>query len=114
MFLETKYRKLKVGGASYPIDINYRWHMRYKVVCVKEFKGIRSDGYRFTSALPVLDAIYTVIGERVDAMGILALLLAEMPSRAGYNSEHFRPLEPGDLKWESIEEVLESELEGVL
>lgn len=86
--------------------------MRYKVVCVKEFKGIRSDGQRFTSLLPVKDAIYTVTGERVDGMGIMALLLAELPSRAGYNSEHFRPLEPGDLQWESLEEVLQEDLVG--
>ena len=86
--------------------------MRYKVVCVKEFKGMRSDGQRFTSALPVVDAVYTVVGERVDGMGIMALLLAEMPSRAGYNSEHFRPLEPTDLQWESLEEILEENLVG--
>jgi hypothetical protein len=81
--------------------------MRYKVVCVKEFRGIRSDGQMTNIARPVVDAVYTVVGERVDGMGVLALLLAEMHSKAGYNSEHFRPLEPGDLQYESVEEVLE-------
>ena len=86
--------------------------MRYKVVCIKEFRGIRSDGVVTNIARPVVDAIYTVVGERVDGMGILALILAEMFSKAGYNSEHFRPLEPGDLQYESEEEVLENELVG--
>ena len=86
--------------------------MRYKVVCVKEFRGVRSDGKLFTSALPVVDAVYTVVGERVDGMGIMALLLAEMPSRAGYNSEHFRPLEPTDFQFESLEEVFSEEMVG--
>lgn len=86
--------------------------MRYKVVCVKEFKGVRSDGQRFTSALPVVDAVYTVVGERVDGFGIMALLLAEMPSRAGYNSEYFRPVEPTDFQFESMEEILEENLVG--
>ena len=84
--------------------------MKYKVVCVKEFKGIRSDGQRFTSALPVVDVIYTVVGERVDGFGIMALLLSELPSRAGYNSEHFRPVEPTDFQFESMEEILEENL----
>ena len=86
--------------------------MRYKVVCIKEFMGVRSDGQRTNIARPVVDAIYTVVGERVDGMGILALLLAEMHSKAGYNSEHFRPLDPGDLQYESEEEIFNLELTG--
>ena len=88
--------------------------MKYKVVCVKEFIGIRSDGMLTNIARPVVDAIYTVVGERVDGMGIMALILAEMYSKAGYNSEHFRPLEPGDLQYESEEEIFSEEFAGSL
>ena len=86
--------------------------MRYKVVCIKEFIGLRSDGVITNVARPVVDAIYTVVGERVDGMGIMALILAEMYNKAGYNSEHFRPLEPGDLQYESEEEIFNLELTG--
>lgn len=88
--------------------------MRYKVVCVKEFKGIRSDGVVTNISRPLVDAVYTVVGERVDGMGIMALLLAEMPSSAGYNSEHFRPVEPTDFQFESLEEILEEGLVGAI
>lgn len=86
--------------------------MQYKVVCIKEFSGIRSDGSLSNIKRPVLDAIYTVIDENIDGYGLHALILAELPNRAGYNSEFFRPLELGDMNYESEESVVENVMEA--
>ena len=88
--------------------------MHYRVVCVKEFKGIRSNGTVSNMKLPVVEAIYTVVDENIDWVGMHSLILAELPYKGGFNSEHFRPLEPGDLQYESIEEVLKQVHAGVL
>lgn len=85
--------------------------MQYKVVCVKEFRGVRSNGTVCNIKLPVVDAVYTVVDENIDGFGVHSLILAELPYRSGYNSEHFRPLEPGDMLWESLEELMGSPAE---
>ena len=86
--------------------------MLYKVVCIKEFSGIRSNGTVTNIRGPVLDAIYNVVDENIDGYGVHALIMAELPYKAGYNSEHFRPLEGCDLTYESEESVLEEVLSG--
>lgn len=82
--------------------------MQYKVVCIKEFAGLHSNGQLSHIPKPILNAIYTVIDENIDGMGIHALILRELNFKAGYNSNHFRPLEPTDMKFESDEEILEN------
>ena len=85
-------------------EYSYIQVMQYKVVCVKEFRGVRSNGTVCNIKLPVVD-------ENIDGFGVHSLILAELPYRSGYNSEHFRPLEPGDMLWESLEELMGSPAE---
>lgn len=68
--------------------------MAYKVVCIREFVGMKSNGsINMNIPLPVKDAIYTCIDERFDGMGLHSLILAELAFKGGYNSEYFAPID---------------------
>ena len=68
--------------------------MAYKVVCIREFVGMKSNGsINMNIPLPTKDAIYTCIDERFDGMGMHSLVLAELAFRGGYNSEYFAPID---------------------
>jgi hypothetical protein len=68
-------------------------YMSYKVVCIKEFVGLNSNGKMIDIPLPKKDAIYTCITENIDNMGLHSLILAELPFRHGYNSDYFAPID---------------------
>ena len=83
--------------------------MAYKVVCIREFVGMQSNGsINMDHTLPVLDAIYTCIDERIDGMGMHSLILAELSYRGGYNSEYFAPVEGVGDKSNMVEQPIET------
>lgn len=87
--------------------------MSYKVVCIREFVGMKSDGkmnMNMNIPMPVKDAIYTCINERFDDMGMHALILAELPFRGGYNSDYFAPVEGQGERTNRVSQPVEQEL----
>ena len=84
--------------------------MSYKVVCIKEFVGMNSGGkINMSIPMPVKDAVYTCITERIDGMGMHALILAELPFRGGYNSDYFAPVEGQGERTNRVEQPIEQE-----
>lgn len=83
--------------------------MAYKVVCIREFVGLQSNGsMNMDIPLPVLDAVYTCIDERFDGIGMHSLILAELAYRGGYNSEYFAPVEGVGDKSNMVEQPIEN------
>jgi len=83
----------------------------YKVVCIREFVGMKSNGsINMNVPLPVKDAIYTCIDERFDGMGLHSLILAELAFRGGYNSEYFAPVDDVGSKSNMTEQLIENSL----
>jgi hypothetical protein len=78
--------------------------MAYKVVCIREFVGLRSNGtINMNIQLPVLNAVYTCIDENFDDLGLHSLILAELSHKAGYNSEYFAPVDDAGIKSNATE-----------
>lgn len=85
--------------------------MSYKVVCIREFVGMTSNGsVNMNVPMPVKDAIYTCIDERFDGMGMHSLILAELAFRGGYNSEYFAPIDGTGERSNKLEQPIESTL----
>jgi len=85
--------------------------MSYKVVCIREFVGMKSNGsVNMNVPMPVKDAVYTCIDERFDGMGMHSLILAELAFRGGYNSEYFAPIDGVGDRSNKIEQPIESTL----
>lgn len=85
--------------------------MAYKVVCIREFVGMKSNGsINMNIPLPVKDAVYTCIDERFDGMGLHSLILAELAFKGGYNSEYFAPVEDTGERSNMAEKPLETAL----
>ena len=83
--------------------------MSYKVVCIREFVGMKSNGsVNMNVPMPVKDAVYTCIDERFDGMGMHSLILAELAFRGGYNSEYFAPIDGVGDRSNKIEQPIES------
>lgn len=82
--------------------------MAYKVVCIREFVGMKSNGsINMNIPLPIKDAIYTCIDERFDGMGLHSLILAELAFRGGYNSEYFAPIDDVGDRSNKVEQPVE-------
>ena len=85
--------------------------MSYKVVCIRELVGMKSNGsVNMNVPMPVKDAVYTCIDERFDGMGMHSLILAELAFRGGYNSEYFAPIDGVGDRSNKIEQPIESAL----
>lgn len=83
--------------------------MSYKVVCIKQFAGLQSNNQiSNTIQIPIVDAIYTCIDERIDGMGMHSLILAELNHKGGYNSEFFAPIDGAGIRSNMIEQPVEN------